>query len=51
MNWDSWSAFFQMGGYGRYVWTAYGGVALLIAVEILTLRMRVRNAKRRGRGS
>lgn len=31
MNWDSWSAFWAMGGDGVYVWGAYL-VALVVAV-------------------
>jgi len=31
-----------MGGYAWYVWTAYGVTALVIAVELWTLRMRRR---------
>jgi len=32
------SAFFAMGDYGWYVWTAYGVTALVIVVEIVMLR-------------
>ena len=31
-----------MGGYAWYVWTSYGVTALVIAVELWTLRMRRR---------
>ena len=31
-----------MGGYAWYVWTAYGVTALVIVVELWTLRMRRR---------
>jgi heme exporter protein D len=34
------SEFLNMGGYGFYVWTAYGVSALVIAIELLTLRSR-----------
>jgi heme exporter protein D len=34
------SEFFAMGGYGFYVWTAYGVTALVIAIELVTLRTR-----------
>jgi heme exporter protein D len=36
------SAFLTMGGYGWYVWMAYGVTALVIAVEQLLLRARRR---------
>jgi heme exporter protein D len=36
------SAFLSMGGYGWYVWMAYGITALVIAVELLMLRARRR---------
>lgn len=42
MNWDSWSAFWAMGGDGLYVWGAYL-VALVVAateVGILALSRR-----------
>jgi heme exporter protein D len=32
--------FFAMNGYGFYVWGAYGVTALVVAVELLTLRSR-----------
>jgi heme exporter protein D len=34
------NAFFAMGGYGFYVWGAYGVAALAIVVELLALRAR-----------
>ena len=36
--------FFAMGGYGFYVWGAYGVTALAIAAELLALRARRRAA-------
>ncbi len=36
--------FFAMGGYGFYVWGAYGVAALVIAVEVMGLRARRRRA-------
>jgi heme exporter protein D len=46
MNWGSASAFFDMGGYGLYVWGSYG-LALLIAVlePWMARRRRVRAMK------
>ena len=32
--------FFAMGGYGFYVWTAYGITALVVVIELFTLRSR-----------
>ncbi|HEY0878426.1 MAG TPA: heme exporter protein CcmD [Zeimonas sp.] len=37
----------QMGGYGFYVWSSYGMLALAIAVELFALRRQRRNAERR----
>ena len=34
------SEFFAMGGYGFYVWTAYGIAALVVVIELYTLRTR-----------
>ena len=34
------SEFFAMGGYGFYIWMAYGAVALFILAEIVALRAR-----------
>lgn len=31
----SWSEFFAMGGYGVYVWSAYGFAALVLVVNVL----------------
>jgi heme exporter protein D len=36
------SEFLAMGGYGFYVWGAYGVAALAIVVEVLALRARRR---------
>jgi heme exporter protein D len=33
MNWHSASEFFDMGGYGLYVWGSYAVTALLMLVE------------------
>ncbi|MFO1415257.1 MAG: heme exporter protein CcmD [Burkholderiales bacterium] len=40
------SEFLAMGGYGFYVWGAYGVVALCVVVELLSLRARRRSAAR-----
>lgn len=39
MNFDSWGAFWAMGGYGRFVWPCYGlTAATLVALMIQALR-------------
>jgi heme exporter protein D len=38
--------FLAMGGYGFYVWSAYGVTALAIVLEIVSLRARSRAAAR-----
>ncbi|MCE5182696.1 MAG: heme exporter protein CcmD [Betaproteobacteria bacterium] len=40
MNWNGWSEFIHMGGYALYVWGSFGVTAILIAGEILLLRVR-----------
>lgn len=37
MQWESWAAFWNMGGRGFYVWMSYGVFFALIAFEILML--------------
>ncbi len=34
----------KMGGHGYYIWASYGMLALAIAIELITLRQRRRNA-------
>ncbi len=38
MNWTSWHAFVDMGGYGLYVWGSFGVVALALGIEAALLR-------------
>ena len=38
MEWASWSDFWNMGGYGLYVWGSYGVTLILIVAEIILLR-------------
>ena len=45
MNWRDANDFFSMGGYGLYVWGAYGVMALVMAVEPLLAWMRHRAAR------
>ena len=44
MNWHSIGEFFAMGGYGLYVWGAYGAAALLMATEAALVTARRRRA-------
>lgn len=46
MNWGSFSNFLAMGGYGLYVWSAYGVSFVLLAVEVLLLVRRTQGARR-----
>lgn len=45
-NWSDWPAFFQMGGYGLYIWGSMGITALVLAAELLQLRGRRRRLRR-----
>lgn len=31
----NWAAFFAMGGYGLYVWTAYAAAALVLLLNVI----------------
>ena len=44
MMWHSAAEFFEMGGYGRYVWGAYSVTALIMAVEVALVVRRRRRA-------
>jgi heme exporter protein D len=44
MNWSSAAEFFAMGGYGGYVWGSFAVTAACIALEIILVRARHRNA-------
>ena len=44
MNWRDATDFFAMGGYGLYVWGAYGLAALVIVLEAVLARGRHRAA-------
>lgn len=46
MQWESWSAFFNMGGYAFYVWFSFGLTALCIVLEVIALRRRSMEALR-----
>ena len=49
MQWESWSAFFNMGGYAFYVWFSFGLTAFCLVWEILALRKRSAEALRLAR--
>jgi heme exporter protein D len=42
MQWESWSAFFNMGGYAFYVWGSFGATSLCMIWELIALRKRRR---------
>jgi heme exporter protein D len=42
MNWESWSQFLAMGGYGLYVWGSYAVTLVVLIGEIAALVMRRR---------
>jgi heme exporter protein D len=43
MNWQSWSHFLDMGGYGLYVWGSYAVTLVVLAAEIVELVIRRRS--------
>ncbi len=43
--------FLSMGGYGFYVWGAFGVTALCVLIEAASLRARMRAAQRLARGA
>lgn len=46
MNWGSASQFFEMGGYGLYVWGSYAVTFVLIALELVLLAARRRASEK-----
>ncbi|MDA3920177.1 MAG: heme exporter protein CcmD [Salinisphaera sp.] len=44
---QSWHQFFAMGGYARYVWSAYGIAAVVLLVNIVAPVVAHRRIKRR----
>jgi heme exporter protein D len=38
MIWESWSAFWYMGGRGFFVWGSYGALALAVVAELIALK-------------
>jgi heme exporter protein D len=49
MQWASWSAFFNMGGYALYVWVSFGFTLVCVVWEVLALRKRSAQALRLSR--
>ena len=49
MQWASWSAFFNMGGYAFHVWFSFGLTLLCMVWEVLALRKRSAQALRLSR--
>jgi len=47
MNWESLSAFIDMGGYAPFVWGSYGVTLVLIVVELWALSRRRKDTVRR----
>lgn len=44
MNWHSWQEFLYMGGYALYVWGSFAVTAILVAGEIVMLRLHRKKA-------
>ncbi len=42
MNWNQWSDFVAMGGYGAYVWGSFGMAALAVVLELAQIAARRR---------
>ena len=47
MEWASWSEFWNMGGRGFFVWSAYGVTAVCVVAELMWLRHSTRQSRRR----
>ncbi len=44
MHQQSWSAFFNMGGYAFFVWFSFGLTALCMAWEVVMVQKRIQQA-------
>jgi heme exporter protein D len=44
MRWESWSQFWDMGGYGLYVWGSMAVTALCMGLEVWLARQAQRQA-------
>lgn len=38
MIWESWTAFWDMGGRGAFVWGSYSALAIAVIAELVSLR-------------
>lgn len=47
MEWASWSEFWDMGGYGFYVWGSYGVTVACVLIEIMSLKRAGGDTRRR----
>lgn len=47
MQWNSMGDFLHMGGSGAFVWGSFGACALLLALEVLFLRVQKRASQKR----
>jgi len=47
MQWESWSAFWGMGGAAAFVWGSYGVTFLLVALELVLVLRRRKEAVRK----
>lgn len=47
MQWTSWSAFWDMGGAGPFVWGSYAVTAVLVALELFFVLRRRKETVRR----
>lgn len=47
MQWESWSAFWNMGGAAPFVWGSYAVTVLLVALELTLVLRRRRDTVRR----
>jgi heme exporter protein D len=47
MQWASWSDFWHMGGYGLYVWGAYGVTVLILLIEVIQISRAAGDTRKR----
>ena len=47
MEWASWTDFWNMGGYGLYVWGSYSVTAACILIEVILLKRAASDTRRR----
>ena len=49
MSFSSIGEFFAMGGHGLYVWLSYGAAAIIVAYNVVAVRLRLRRFFRQAR--